>query len=110
VPSADRASRTFDAHLVVDNADGRLKTGMFARARFDRGTRSVMTVPRSAIVERGQLTGLYVVDDGHARLRWIRKGRSHGDRVEVLSGLEVGDRYVTSPPAALTDGAAVNAG
>jgi hypothetical protein len=59
------------------------------------------------VVERGQLTGLFVVDDEHARLRWIRAGHAADGRVEILSGLRAGERYVIDPPASLTDGAAV---
>lgn len=110
VPSGDPASRTFDVQLRVENPDGELKTGMFVRARFERGSRSTLTVPRSALVERGQLKGLFVVENGKALLRWIRLGREHDDRVEVLAGLEDGDRFVTSPPKNLVDGAAVDAG
>jgi multidrug efflux pump subunit AcrA (membrane-fusion protein) len=50
-------------------------------------------VPRTAIVERGEVTAVYVVDDkGMAQLRQVRLGRRHEDRTEVLAGIEAGER------------------
>ena len=69
-----------------------------------------MAVPASAVVQQGQLTGLFVVTpEGIARFRLIRTGRSLGDQVEVLSGLPEGSRFVVSPPQELVDGGWVEA-
>lgn len=104
VPAGDPTSRTYEVQLVLDNPDGDLKSGMFARGRFRTGTRDALRVPRTAVVRRGQLDGLFVVDEeGAARLRWVRLGRTEGDRVLVLSGLQEGERYVVDPPADLLD-------
>ena len=81
---------------------------MFARAGFEHGTRSAVLVPLSAVVQRGQLRGLFVIDvDDRARLRWVRLGRLEDGRAEVLSGLAAGERFVVSPPQGLADGARV---
>ena len=68
-------------------------------------------LPKSAIVERGQLAGAFVVGkDSTARLRWLVLGESQGDMVSVLSGLQAGDRVILSPDAAgVTDGRRVEA-
>ncbi len=103
-PAGDPMSRTYEVELSLDNAEARLKSGMFARARFDRGSRKALLVPPGAVVDRGQLRGVFVVgDDGVARLRWIRTGRRDAGGVEVLSGLEAGERYVVAPPPGLAD-------
>ena len=111
LPAGDPASRTFAVQLLLDNADGGLKSGMFAQVSFEHGERQVLLVPRAAVVRRGQLEGLFVVGDGdggeRARLRWIKTGRRLGDRVEILSGLDEGERYVVAPGAGLADGAVV---
>jgi len=118
VPAADPASRTFSVQLLLDNPGGEWKSGMFARVSFEHGERHALRVPASAVVERGQLEGIFVVAGGAggstsvAQLRWIKTGRTYDDpdgglRVEVLSGLEKGERYVTAPPPGLADGAAV---
>jgi RND family efflux transporter MFP subunit len=108
VPAGDPASRTYRVQLVLDNLDGRIKSGMFARATFERGDREALLVPSRAVLDRGQLRGLYVVDDqGLARLRWVRLGRDFDSAVEVLSGLAPGERYVVDPPPVMTDGSPV---
>jgi RND family efflux transporter MFP subunit len=119
VPSGDRLSRTFRFEVVLPNPEGTLKSGMFARVTLPRAaTRPMLLVPRSAVVRRGGLEGVFVVDadrsgmepvpgSGTARLRWLRTGETRGDEVAVLSGLEEGERYVVEPPAGLADGAPV---
>ena len=102
------ATRKQQVQVVLDNPDGRIKSGMFVRAEFARGDREALVVPSSAVIDRSQLRGLFVVDgEGLARLRWVRLGRNLDDGFEVLSGLAPGERYVVTPPAALTDGSPV---
>jgi len=108
IPAGDPRSRTFEVQLVLSNPDGRLKSGMFARATFERGVRNAVLVPASAVVRRGQLQGLFVLDESdRARLRWIQLGRLEDGRAEVLSGLSAGERFVVSPPQGLVDGVRV---
>ena len=67
-----------------------------------------MLVPQSAIITRGQLRGLFVVDDtGVARLRWVRIGAGQGEMVNVLAGLQEGERVVVDGISGLSDGQAV---
>ena len=62
----------------------------------------------SALVRRGPLTGIFVVDEGsRARLRWITAGEIRDGRAEVLTGLKAGERFVLSPPPGLEDGAQI---
>ncbi len=111
LPAGDPQSRTFEVQFVLPNAEGTLKSGMFARVAFARGSRQALLVPSAALVRRGQLLGLFVVDgDGRARLRWIRAGQEAGERTEILSGLDAGQRYLVSPPPGLADGTPVTEG
>lgn len=111
VPAGDPDTRTFTVEMVLDNPDGEIKAGMFARAAFDVGNRSAVLIPRSAIVERGQLVGVFVVgEDNRATLRWIKLGSPIDDLIEVLSGLQSGERYVLAPTPGVHDGAIVAAG
>lgn len=108
IPAGDPMSRTFEVQLLLDNRDGRIQSGMFARARFPKATRTALSVPKGAVVARGELTGVFVVEaDGVARLRWIRAGREDGGQVEVLSGLAAGERFVAEPPPGFADGTPV---
>jgi RND family efflux transporter MFP subunit len=104
VPAADPASRTFDVEVVLDNADGRLRSGQFARLLIESGERRAVLVPKAGLVRQGQLEGVYVAEGGVARLRWVRVGRDHGDRAEVLSGLSGGERVIVTGLDRLRDG------
>lgn len=104
VPAADPASRTVTVKLDLTPADG-LRSGLHGRALFTVGERPALLVPRAAVVTRGQLESVFVVDDGAvARLRLVTTGRAAGDRVEVLSGLEPGERIVVGGAERLSDG------
>jgi multidrug efflux pump subunit AcrA (membrane-fusion protein) len=103
----DPASHTFLVKIDLA-ATTDLRSGLFGRARFPEPSRRALTVPSSALIRRGQLTFVYVVDaEQRARLRPISTGTSNVERAEVLAGLRDGDAIVTDPPVSLTDGARV---
>lgn len=94
VPAADPASRSFLVKVELP-ADVRLRSGLFGRARFSRGERSALMIPRTSLVERGQLQGVYVLDANQiAGLRYVTLGKSGGEQIEVLSGLQDGEKLV----------------
>ena len=97
VPAADSASRSFLVKVELP-ADARLRSGLFGRAHFDRGQRNALFIPRKSVVQRGQLQGVYVVDSTQiAGLRYVTLGESTGENVEVLSGLQDGEKLVAAP-------------
>jgi multidrug efflux system membrane fusion protein len=99
VPAADVASRTFLVKIDLPT-DTQLRSGLFGRAQFSRGERQALLIPRSAVVERGQLQGIYVLDQNKvAGLRYITLGKSSGAEVEVLAGIQDGERLVAKPGA-----------
>ena len=109
VPAADPRSRTSVVQVGVP-ANETLRSGMFARADLPLAERPVMRIPAAAVVPKGQLTGVFIVDqDNTARFRLIRTGRSAGDQVDVISGLAPGTRLVAAPPIQLANGSAVEA-
>lgn len=94
VPVADPASRSFVVKIELPN-DSRLRSGIFGRAHFPRDERQTIVVPDTAIFERGQLHGVYIVaPDGLIGLRYVTLGKHQGDKVEILSGLAGGERLV----------------
>lgn len=106
VPAADPASRTFTAK--VDIAGKGLKSGMFGRVFLATGERKGILVPRGAVVERGALTSVWVVDGRNiARMRLVKPGMVQGDRIEVLAGLADGERVVTGGVEKVVEGAEV---
>jgi RND family efflux transporter MFP subunit len=109
VPAADPASRTFLVKIDLPT-DTRLRSGLFGRAQFSRGERQALLIPRSAVVERGQLQGVFVLDqNGVANLRYITLGKPSGVAIEVLAGLQDGERLVTKPGAVDLNGKRVEA-
>ncbi len=92
--AGDPQTHTFAVKVDLPPTPG-LKTGMFGRLQLDKGTSQSILLPASALVERGEMTSVYVVGpDRIARLRWVKIGRHLGDQREVLSGLNVGERVL----------------
>jgi RND family efflux transporter MFP subunit len=106
VPSVDAATRTFIAKIELPALPG-LRAGMFGRAAFAAGERDAVLVPESAVLERGQIRSVHVVEGETARLRFVTLGDARGNCREVLSGLTAGERIIVAPPPLLADGGRV---
>jgi RND family efflux transporter MFP subunit len=100
----DADARAFLVKIALPDAP-RLRSGEFGKARFSGPPRRALTIPPSAIVRRGQLTSVFVVDEGVARVRLV-----HVSGSEVLAGLTESESVILSPPAAVTDGRRVSVG
>jgi RND family efflux transporter MFP subunit len=97
VPAADPASRTFTVKIELPS-NPQVRSGLFGRARFPRGERESILVPQTALLHRGQLDTVYVVGkDEIASLRYVTLGKPSANDIEVLSGLESGERIVAQP-------------
>lgn len=113
VPEADPATRTFTVKIDLPASASKtnpsaLRSGLYGKARFAIGEKPAITIPIKAVIERGQLVQVYVVDQtGTARLRLIKLGKRMGDRVEALSGLSDGDRVAIEGVESLADGSKV---
>jgi RND family efflux transporter MFP subunit len=100
-PFADLGSNTFRVRLDLPEGVPGLFPGMFVKTGFITGKKDELTVPKSAVVYRSEVTGVYVVDtDGVVRMRQIRVGRNLGDELVVLSGLTEGETVALDPIAA----------
>ncbi|HUI41132.1 MAG TPA: efflux RND transporter periplasmic adaptor subunit [Terriglobia bacterium] len=109
VPAADPGSRTFVVKVALPAACA-CRSGEYGTAAFATGELKALAVPRSAVIERGQLEGVYVVDSRSlAEYRLVKTGKILGDRVEILSGLSDGEQIATSQPDRLSDGVRVEA-
>lgn len=104
VPAADPATRSFLVKMALP-PDSRLRSGVFGRALITRGLRKALLVPSSAVLDRGQLHGVFVISSaGIAQFRYVSLGIHFGDAVEVLSGLEEGEKFVQAPGHRELDG------
>ena len=96
-PAADQSSHSFLVKIAVPNSP-LLRLGMFASAEVPNGMKQAILVPRSAIVMRGSLACAYALDaNGIAQLRYLTLGNTVGDKVEMLSGLNGGEKLVDDP-------------
>jgi len=102
--AVDADARTFLVKIALPDGLG-LRSGEFGKARFRGTSRRALTIPSSAIVRRGQLTSVFVVDKGVARVRLVSLSES-----EVLAGLTESEMVIVSPPAGVTDGRRVSVG
>ncbi|MGQ0555369.1 MAG: efflux RND transporter periplasmic adaptor subunit [Nitrospiraceae bacterium] len=102
LPAGDPHTHTFMVKVDLPKTPG-LKTGMFGRFQLDKDLTQTILVPSAAVVERGELSSLYVVGSDH---RWVTLGRRFEQQVEILSGLNIGERVLVDGSRGI-DGAAV---
>ena len=113
-PASDPASRSGIVKIDFLPGDKKealprpLRSGLFGKARFPSGQRTLIAIPAKAVVQKGQLQGAYVVDSANiVRLRLIQLGKSYGERVEVLSGLREGEKILVAGLEKVQDGSRV---
>lgn len=110
--SAANTGGQFLVKIALEKSDPQVMSGMFTTVKIpvSKATKiDLVLIPKDALVSRGQLFGVYTVSQNNtALLRWLRLGRSYGDQVEVLSGLNAEESYIASSGAKLYNGAKVS--
>jgi cobalt-zinc-cadmium efflux system membrane fusion protein len=100
----DADTRRVKVRMVFDNADGRLKPGMFANATFMSKPHPGLLVPTAAVVQSGLHTRVFVeASPWHFEPRVIRLGPRVGDNIEIVAGLKPGERVVVQDGVLLDD-------
>ena len=101
VPASDPGTRTATVKIDLFDEKGTsigkpiLRSGFFGKAHFPVGQKQLLKISQKAILHRGQLVSVLIVDSSNIlRLRLIKTGKQYGDQLEVLSGLNAGDRIV----------------
>ncbi len=106
LPAVDPLSRT--RIVKVGIRDDQARSGLFARIRITLGAKDALLVPGKAVVAKGQLTGVYAVDgQGVVTYRLVRTGTVYPSGMEILSGLNPGERIVTDGVEKAVDGGIV---
>lgn len=100
-PNIDPATRNFRVKL---SGNGNLVPGMYASIHFSEGYEEAVVVPQSAILERGEISLVYVDENHRAEMRIVTTGRSFRDTIEILSGLSPGERIVVDKVNELSSG------
>lgn len=102
--AADPRVRSVTIRLAVP-AGIPVRPGQFARVQVPGETAASLAVPATAVTRFGQMERVFVITaDNLAGLRLVKTGTATGDRIEILSGLNAGERIVATPPAGLRDG------
>jgi cobalt-zinc-cadmium efflux system membrane fusion protein len=100
----DPETRTVQVRVAIDNRAGAFKPGMFAHAGFAGTSRRALLVPASAVLQSGPSTRV-MVERSPLRFepRTVEVGASHGEQVEIVSGLKAGERIVVKEGVLLND-------
>jgi membrane fusion protein (multidrug efflux system) len=102
---ADPATKTFLVRSVIDNPDHDIRPGMIGRVAFVRRyIPNAVAAPLFAIVDKGGERIVFVAKDGLAESRTISIGVIEGDRVQITSGLNIGDHLIVKGHTEVEDG------
>ena len=108
-PTIDPVSRTGEIEIHIPNKDLLLRSGMYARIKILLGEKLSLVITRDAL---NKLPGtgnyyVYVVENGRAALKNVETGIKQGNLVEIISGIEKGERIVIKGQNQLKNGSAV---
>lgn len=104
-PQTAKDQRNYTVRLEIDNSDGVIKAGMFARVRLVISEHAdAVVITRDCLVERGTDRKAYIVDNGVIRIRDVKIGITNANQLEVLSGVDPGQMLVCAGQAMLADG------
>lgn len=109
-PSAKMTGGQYMVKVKLDKTEVKLFSGMFTTVQFpvkaSGKSNSKVLIPLISLVQKGSLNGVYTISEQNtALLRWLRLGRTYGDKIEVLSGLTNEEVFITSAKAKLYNGA-----
>ncbi|MGH8105243.1 MAG: efflux RND transporter periplasmic adaptor subunit [Arenimonas sp.] len=113
VPTADRSKATVKVRIALKSKDPRIVPDMGVRVSFLEGDKPAVVnavAPKGVLIPETALVGdnaVFVINEGTAKRQSVQAGDKRGDQRVILSGLDVGDSVVISPPPDLLDGARV---
>lgn len=104
-PQIDLMNRTGQVEILIDNPERKLKPGMFAEINFLLAQHSgVIVIPRTSIIEDGDVRMVFIDEDGKAKERILTIGLSNDDQSEVVRGLKDGEELIIDGHRKLKDG------
>ena len=107
-PAADPMTRSFAVEITVANPEMKLRAGMFARVEIVTAERkNVLLIPVDGILSKGSKSYAFVVENGKARKRPLQLGLQEGSMVQVVSGLQEGEKIITIGKEMVKDGTEV---
>jgi RND family efflux transporter MFP subunit len=108
-PIIDDRTRTFGVEVKINNGNGKVRPGMFARVKINFGTEKHVVVPDMAVIKQSGSAEryVYVYNNGKVNYRKVELGQRLGAEYELLSGIENGEMVVVSGQSKLNDGVEV---
>jgi membrane fusion protein, multidrug efflux system len=104
-PAVNTATRAFPFEALAANQDGMLKPGTFARVHIESGkVDDVLTLPYAVLQYRYGVNRVFAIDGDKLTAHELKVGERFGDRIEILSGVNAGDRVAANDIDKLTDG------
>jgi len=103
-PAADPSTHSVGVRVALPDVERAPQPGATAKIVFPISTGAgdrMLRIPAGALVQRGEVSGVYVLTGDRLALRQIRLGQRRGEQVEVIAGLKAGDQVATDPIAAL---------
>jgi len=108
VRQIDPFTRTFMVKIALNDTSQPLQGGFYAKVKFPLGKKTVLSVPEGAIITRGEMKGVYTVNQqGVITLRLVKTGKRHEGKVEILTGLSSGERIIVTGTNRAVDGGMV---
>jgi RND family efflux transporter MFP subunit len=110
-PAVNTATRAFPFEALVPNKDAVLKPGTFARVHIESGkVDDVLTLPYATLQYRYGVNRVFLINGDKLAVRELKVGDRLGDRIEIISGVQAGDRVASNDVDKLTDGMKVTLG
>ncbi len=112
--SANNTGGQYMVKVLLDKSETKILSGMFTSVQFpitskkNTTTNNSVLIPKKALIHKGQLTGIYTVNNNVAILRWLRVGKTFGENIEVLSGLNADEKFIISADGKLFNGVNIN--
>ena len=106
--SANNTGGQYLVKITLNKTDAVILSGMYTNVKFPSNKKTAtnkVLIPLDVIVKNGQLRGVYTVSQNNtAILRWLRLGKTFGNEIEVLSGLNADEQYIVSAEGKLYNG------
>lgn len=107
-PVVDAGTGTFAVTIAISGASGTLKPGMFGRVNIVYDTRvDTLLVPRNAVITEDARSTVFLVREGVAQRQPVTTGYVNNGSIEIIDGLQSGDKVITVGQNSLKDGARV---
>lgn len=107
--AADPSSKNYRVKIAMDNPEGLIKSGMFARVALDTVAETqALCVPRNAVIPKGSLSVVYLVDeDSRARMLEVETGIENSNYIQISKGLKEGQEVIEKGNTLVSDGSKV---